>query len=259
MKAIAIVGYKNSGKTTTTLKLAEALEKKGLKVAIAKHTHHNFDKENTDTARFQASGRDVIGIGADESAIFYGEFLPLLKLIPFIKADILLVEGNKNATWLPRIVCLREAEEINELSGAKTDESTNSTRQTIATLRKKPLLNCFEKVAHFELTPQSEAKDFEQLADLVWEKSFILPGLNCGACGFESCATFASQIVKGVKTTKDCPSLNTESVEIYANDQKIALNPFMARLVGGMLKAVAVELKGYDPNADLVIRLNKPL
>lgn len=50
MQAISIIGFSNSGKTTLISRLSECLEARGLKVAIAKHTHHELDKPDTDTA-----------------------------------------------------------------------------------------------------------------------------------------------------------------------------------------------------------------
>lgn len=47
MQAISIIGFSNSGKTTLISRLSECLEARGLKVAIAKHTHHELDKPDT--------------------------------------------------------------------------------------------------------------------------------------------------------------------------------------------------------------------
>lgn len=254
MKALAIVGFKNSGKTTTTGKLAEALEKKGLTVAIAKHTHHNLDKPETDTARFMRPGRTVIGLGPGESALFYGEPVPLLKLLPLVKADILLVEGGKEATWLPRILCLRSPEEAVKLSGGE------GRGRVLATLRTRPESEFFQDVPHFagggtgpdELSGQA----LDDLAQLAWEQAFALPGLNCGACGLGSCEAFACGVVQGRYQVSDCPSLQHQAVEIYSDGRPVALNPFMVRLIASMMKSVAAELKGYRPGADLVVRLN---
>ncbi len=254
MKAVAIVGFKNSGKTTTTSKLADALEKKGLKVAIAKHTHHNLDKPETDTSRFMRPGRTVIGLGPDESALFYGESIPLLKLTPLVKADILLVEGGKQATWLPRVICLRSPEEAIELAGGE------GRGRVLATVRERPQNEIFQDVPHFG--DSSSGLDtvcdqgLDALAQLVWEQAFALPGLNCGACGLGSCEAFACAVVQGRCQVADCPSLQHQAVEIYSDDRPVALNPFMVRLIASMMKSVAAELKGYRPGADLVIRLN---
>ena len=56
MRAIAVVGFKKSGKTTLALELAQALRGQGFSVTLAKHSHHGFDeKPDTDTGRFRTA------------------------------------------------------------------------------------------------------------------------------------------------------------------------------------------------------------
>ena len=51
MKIVSIIGKKNTGKTSLTMKVIEELTKRGYNVASIKHSHHSIemDKENTDT------------------------------------------------------------------------------------------------------------------------------------------------------------------------------------------------------------------
>ena len=51
MKIVSIVGKKNTGKTSLTVKVIEELTRRGYNVASIKHSHHSIemDKENTDT------------------------------------------------------------------------------------------------------------------------------------------------------------------------------------------------------------------
>ena len=62
MQAISIIGFSNSGKTTLISRLSECLEARGLKVAIAKHTHHELDKPDTDTALLMGPKRTIVGL-----------------------------------------------------------------------------------------------------------------------------------------------------------------------------------------------------
>ena len=43
MKTIAVIGWKNSGKTTLVSNLTNYYSNKGIKVGVVKHAHHNFD------------------------------------------------------------------------------------------------------------------------------------------------------------------------------------------------------------------------
>lgn len=112
MQAISIIGFSNSGKTTLISRLSECLEARGLKVAIAKHTHHELDKPDTDTALLMGPKRTIVGLsntkdGKGEAMIHWGHPCFLRDLVPLLDADILLVEGGKTIGWLPRILCLR--------------------------------------------------------------------------------------------------------------------------------------------------------
>ena len=117
MQAISIIGFSNSGKTTLISRLSECLEARGLKVAIAKHTHHELDKPDTDTALLMGPKRTIVGLsntkdGKGEAMIHWGHPCFLRDLVPLLDADILLVEGGKTIGWLPRILCLRTTPEL---------------------------------------------------------------------------------------------------------------------------------------------------
>ena len=97
MQAISIIGFSNSGKTTLISRLSECLEARGLKVAIAKHTHHELDKPDTDTALLMGPKRTIVGLsntkdGKGEAMIHWGHPCFLRDLVPLLDADILLVE-----------------------------------------------------------------------------------------------------------------------------------------------------------------------
>lgn len=227
MKAIGIVGFKNSGKTTLTAKLADALEARGKRVAIAKFTHHGLDKQGTDTATFARPGRTVIGLGPEETAIFWGEQRYLVDLLPLAQADILLVEGGKHLTWLPRILCLKSASEAEELDNGLA-------------------LATFGDVAAPYLKSYRD-DTLDKLAALAEERAFRLPGLDCEACDAGSCLGVAQNIVKGKGTVRDCRSMNTDTMSITVNGSPIALNPFVERIIYSAITGMLGELKGYMP------------
>ena len=45
MRAVAFVGFKKSGKTTTVEAVARVLKERGYRVAIAKSMHTDFDRK----------------------------------------------------------------------------------------------------------------------------------------------------------------------------------------------------------------------
>ncbi|MCK5659942.1 MAG: molybdopterin-guanine dinucleotide biosynthesis protein B, partial [Methanosarcinales archaeon] len=66
MKIIAIIGHKNSGKTSLVLDIINKLKQRG-RVGTIKHmADHAIDSDGTDTASHFAAGADTtIGIGSD--------------------------------------------------------------------------------------------------------------------------------------------------------------------------------------------------
>lgn len=248
MQAIGIVGYSNSGKTTLISRLSECLEARGLRVAIAKHTHHPLDKPDTDTALLMRPGRTIVGLSntkdGGEAMIHWGQPRFLRDLVPLLDADILLVEGGKTLGWLPRILCLRPTPELQAGLTAGLPEL-------------KPEL----AVASYGEIPFSGLKSFtaeelDALVDLLLERAFLLPGLDCGACGEEDCAGLARRIVSGETTPEACVAA-TGSIDVQVNGQTIGLNAFAAQIVTKTLCGMLDALKGVPQNGDVVIRIKR--
>ena len=61
---IAIAGWKNSGKTTLTVRLVEEFTKCGLRIATVKHAHHSFDidHEGRDSFRHRKAGATEVAV-----------------------------------------------------------------------------------------------------------------------------------------------------------------------------------------------------
>nr|WP_273192306.1 molybdopterin-guanine dinucleotide biosynthesis protein MobB [Oleidesulfovibrio alaskensis] len=231
MKAIGIVGFKNSGKTTLTGLLADALEAAGHTVAIAKFTHHQLDKADRDTSRLMKPGRVVAGLGSDEAAVFWSGKRYLQDMLPLLSADVLLVEGGKSLGWLPRIVCPRDAAEMEELSAGLAVAAWDHTGLVALPA---------------EAVPVFGTHSVAQLAQLVVERGFTLPGLDCGACGEEDCAGLARRIVAGKAHSGDCKSLD-DDFSVTVGGVPLGMNPFVARIVSGAISGMLRELKGYAP------------
>ncbi|TJU93295.1 MAG: molybdopterin-guanine dinucleotide biosynthesis protein B, partial [Mesorhizobium sp.] len=59
-----ITGWKNSGKTTLTVKLVAELVRRGWTVSTVKHAHHDFDidKPGTDSFRHRQAGAMEVAV-----------------------------------------------------------------------------------------------------------------------------------------------------------------------------------------------------
>lgn len=110
----AISGYKNSGKTTLTVKLVERLTNMGYRVATIKHDGHDFEPDvpGTDSYRHRKAGACGCAVYSknrwmviqeqpeEESAKIDEQFL--IKMFPDV--DIILLEGLKHSNW-PKYFC----------------------------------------------------------------------------------------------------------------------------------------------------------
>ncbi len=107
-QALAICGWKNSGKTTLIEKLIPCLTSEGLAVAVIKHDVHGIeiDREGKDSDRFFRAGADVFLQGPGEDALRRHRSgdaaLDSLLADALPRYDVVLVEGHKG-TDLPKV------------------------------------------------------------------------------------------------------------------------------------------------------------
>ncbi len=106
--AFGICGWSGSGKTSLIESVVPHLCKKGLKVAVLKHTDHEIqvDHPGKDSDRLFRSGADVFLHGSQEGLMRSREGAHLslantLSSVP-LKYELVLVEGHKNVP-LPKV------------------------------------------------------------------------------------------------------------------------------------------------------------
>jgi molybdopterin-guanine dinucleotide biosynthesis protein B len=168
-RAVAVVGSRKSGKTTTIEGMIRELTKRGYRVAAIKHVSEpdfTIDTTKKDTWKFaQAGAKTIISVAADETATIEKTHIESLSLETLLKKcrnnDIVFIEGlrklvatNKN---VPKIVVTKS-----------TEEAKN------ALLAFKPIL-AFSgpyptEALGFEIPYADALKNPEELADIVENK-----------------------------------------------------------------------------------------
>ena len=219
MKIVSIVGKKNTGKTSLTVKVIEELTKRGYNVASIKHSHHSIemDKENTDTWKHKQAGANlVVGVG---STTFFNAKKEhdlnriLFMLKHFDEYDFVIIEGYKKYNY-PKIITSPDVKDeytIAEVDSFNIDENGVS-----------------------------------QLADLIEQRGHdIVDTLFANNCGFNNGETIASEIRKGNLSID-----NLDDIKSYLSiDGKVVgLNRFVSDFIKQSIVGVINTLNLEDYN-----------
>lgn len=219
MKIVSIVGKKNTGKTSLTVKVIEELTKRGYNVASIKHSHHSIemDKENTDTWKHKQAGANlVVGVG---STTFFNvkkehdlnRILYMLK--HFDDFDFVVIEGYKRYNY-PKIITSPDVKDdytIKEVDSFTIDE-----------------------------------EGVNQLADLIEERGHdIVDTLFANNCGFNNGEVIAREIRQGNLSVDDLDKIHSY---LSIDGKVVGLNRFVSdyfkQSVTGIINTL--NLDGYD-------------
>lgn len=173
MKVLGFAGYSGSGKTTLIEQLIPRLTRRGLRVSLIKHAHHNFDIDHPgkDSYRHREAGAsEVMLVSGRRWAMVHelrDEPEPSLEeqLARMSPCDLVLVEGFKKSA-IPKIEIHRPAhgaprmpaEEMNIIALA-TDANGDVAGNRAACALPQLELNDPDEIAGFileylELTPR---------------------------------------------------------------------------------------------------------
>jgi molybdopterin-guanine dinucleotide biosynthesis protein B len=116
-RAIAVVGFANSGKTGLICRLLPPLAARGLRIAVLKHSHHpdlDLVDQGKDTWRYRHAGAHAVVLAAPGLVQVTRSFdgdppLPQVLAMLAAEADLIVVEGYKTGP-LPKVAVLRPAE-----------------------------------------------------------------------------------------------------------------------------------------------------
>lgn len=220
MRIVSVVGKKNSGKTSLTLKIIETLRKRGYEVATIKHSHHTMemDKENTDTWRHKKAGSQlVVGIG---STTFFNidKDLDLERILFLIKMignyDFVVIEGFKAYSY-PKIATSPEV----------VDDFT------------------IKEVNSFEITPSQ----IEDLCDLIEKRAHdITDTLYNNSCGLSDGLSISKEIINGNLSTGELDKTNST---LSINGKVVGLNRFVSEFIEKTMMGLISALN-YDDNGE---------
>lgn len=219
MKIVSIVGKKNTGKTSLTVKVIEELAKRGYNVASIKHSHHSIemDKENTDTWKHKQAGANLV-VGVGSTTFFNARMEMDLNRILFLlkhmdEFDFVVIEGYKNYNY-PKIITSPDVR----------DEYT------------------IKEVDSFTI----DSEGISELADLIEERGHdIVDTLFANNCGFNNGEAIAKEIREGNLKVEDLDDVHSY---LSIDNHVVGLNRFVSDYLKQSVIGVVntLNLKDYD-------------
>ena len=219
MKIVSIVGKKNTGKTSLTVKVIEELTKRGYNVASIKHSHHSIemDKENTDTWKHKQAGANLV-VGVGSTTFFNARMEMDLNRILFLlkhmdEFDFVVIEGYKNYNY-PKIITSPDVR----------DEYT------------------IKEVDSFTI----DSAGISELADLIEERGHdIVDTLFANNCGFNNGEAIAKEIREGNLKVEDLDDVHSY---LSIDNHVVGLNRFVSDYLKQSVIGVVntLNLKDYD-------------
>ena len=219
MKIVSIVGKKNTGKTSLTVRVIEKKTKRGYNVASIKHSHHSIemDKENTDNWKHKQAGANlVVGVGSttffnSRSEMDLNRILFLIKHID--NFDFVVIEGYKSYNY-PKIITspnVRDEYTICEVDSFTIDD-----------------------------------EGISELADLIEERGHdIVDTLFANNCGFNNGEVIASEIRDGNLSVEDLDITHSYlSIDGHVVDLNRFVSDYLKENVLGVINTL--NLDDYD-------------
>ena len=230
MKIVSVVGKKNTGKTSLTVKIIDELTKRGYNVASIKHSHHSIemDKENTDTWKHKQAGANLV-VGVGSTTFFNARTeMDLNRILFLIKHfdtfDFVVIEGYKSYNY-PKIITspnVRDEYTIAEVDSFTIDE-----------------------------------EGISKLADLIEQRGHdIVDTLFANNCGFNNGETIASEIRNGNLIVDDLDDVHSYlSIDGHVVGLNRFVSDFLKQSVVGVISTL--NLEDYDveniTNIELIV------
>lgn len=250
MKAIAINGTSNSGKTTVCEVIIKGLRERGYTVGSVKEIYSPdfaLDPDlSEDTGRHRASGSQLVTARAlHETDLLYQVKLPIEEILRHYDHDFVILEGVADCNC-PRIITAHGLDEVKErLDGRVVATSGVLANEGSAELLGLPVFNALENPA--------------ALVDFVEERAFEpLPNFDpecCSQCGY-TCRELAGRIARQEAQRADCV-LDSQAIELVINGVSIPMVPFVQSILTNALVGVVQELDGYKEHSTIEVRLRR--
>ncbi len=247
MKVFNVIGFTQTGKTTTIEEIIKELRRRNYTVGSIKDIHFEqfaMDTPGKNTYRHKEAGSQLVTArGINETNVLFQEQLSIYEIIKFYNHDFLIIEGYSESNT-PKI-----------LAGTTFDDLDKKFDNTVFLIsgRIADEINQYKEVAAL-----SALTDVSEIVDIIEKKAFkILPDFDpdcCSACG-HSCRELCELIIKGHKKRDDC-TISNSSISLTINGKNIPMVPFVQKILQNSVEGVIKELDGYEKNSKVKIEIN---
>jgi molybdopterin-guanine dinucleotide biosynthesis adapter protein len=246
MKIFSVIGYTQSGKTTTIENIIKELKKRNYKVGTIKDIHFEkfkIDKEGTNTYRHSQAGSELVTArGYNETDILFPRKLSLDEILDFYTQDFVIAEGAVDNN-LPIILCAIGEEDAAEKYNDNVFAISGKISNSINEFKGIPVINAINDIVRF--TDLIEEKVFERMPDY--------PADCCNKCGFD-CRTLGVRILKGQSKREDCVIVE-KNITLKIGSKEIEMVPFVQGIFFDVIESLVKNLKGYKKGKSIEIKI----
>jgi len=262
---LAVLGRKNSGKTTVAEHIVSKLVEEGFKVAVAKHISKkgfSMDSEGKDTWRYSMAGASpVIAVSDNETMVKLKRGDNDLSLDWLLRvsiengADVLVIEGFSflilKDKRVGKLICVRNVEEYDEYKGKVEGE-------VIAYCSFKPLGESILEIGGDLQRIIDGAVKFITKRQRVLSILSELPGLDCRKCGRASCLELAEAIYAGEASVEECVPLKLKpklKTRIMIDGSEVPIQSFVSEVIRRSVLGMISALKGVNISGEEEIHI----
>ena len=149
MKIISVVGFHNTGKTTTVENLITYLKNNGFTVSSIKDIHREgftMEKEGSNSQRhLKASNTYVFARGEKETYLIWDRKLTFSEMLSYINTDWLIIEGMNEENF-PRIIAARNESDVDSFIKNKVIAVTGALSESISEYKSIPVINAIQNI-----------------------------------------------------------------------------------------------------------------
>ncbi|HIE19139.1 TPA: molybdopterin-guanine dinucleotide biosynthesis protein B [Candidatus Bathyarchaeota archaeon] len=262
---LAVLGRKNSGKTTVAERIVSTLVKRGLKVAVAKHISKkgfSMDSEGKDTWRYSDVGATpVIAVSDRETTVKLMRGTDVFSLDWMLRvsaendADVLVIEGFSSIILkdkrVGKIICMRNSGEYYEYK-----EKVEGGILAYCSFKSldKPILEINRDLKKIV----NEATKFINKRWKIFSILSDLPRLDCRKCGRSSCLELAEAIYAGEAGVEECVPLKlkpTLKTKIIIEENEVPIQPFVSEVIRRSVLGMISALKEVNISGEEEIRI----